>query len=83
MITSEQIRAARSFLRMTVQGLADASGIGVATIKRLEACRGIPPAHARTLDALEKALIVAGIEFIGTPDDRPGVRLAGKPFKKD
>jgi len=27
------------------------------------------------LDAVQKALEKAGIEFIGTPDDRPGVRL--------
>lgn len=76
MITSEQIRAARSMLRITVADLAAASGVGVATIKRIEAHDGIPPANARTLDLLNRALVAAGIEFVGSPEDRPGVRLA-------
>ena len=75
MITSQQIRAARALLRMTVAQLSLDSGIGVATIKRLEAVDGVPPTHARTLDQISKTLETAGIEFIGTPGDRPGVRL--------
>ena len=75
MIISAQIRAARALLRITVNDLAEMSEIGIATIKRMEANNGIPPAHARTLDRLSKALEMAGVEFIGTPDDRPGVRL--------
>lgn len=75
MITSAQIRAARALLRITVNDLAEMSEIGIATIKRMEASNGIPPAHARTLDQLSKALEKAGVEFIGAPDDRPGVRL--------
>lgn len=62
---------------MTVADLSVQAGIGVATIKRLEAVDGIPPAHARTLDALRKALEAAGVEFIGSPDNAPGVRLKG------
>ncbi len=76
MITSEQIRAARSMLRITVAELSVKSGVGIATIKRIEAHNGIPPANARTLDLLNRALTNAGIEFVGSPDDRPGVRLA-------
>ena len=75
LITSDQIRAARALLRVSVNELASKSGIGVATIKRIEANSGIPATHARTLNLLEIALIDFGIEFIGTPDDRPGVRL--------
>ena len=75
MITSQQIRAARALLRITVVDLANASGVGIATIKRIEAVNGIPPAHARTLDQISRALSEAGIEFVGTPDDRPGVRI--------
>ena len=78
MIASEQIRAARALLRMTAQKLSQVSGVGLATIKRLEAVDGLPPAHAQTLDKLEKALELAGIEFLGTPDDGPGVRLKSK-----
>ena len=75
MITSQQIRAARALLRITVVDLANASGVGIATIKRIEAVNGIPPAHARTLDQISRALSEAGIEFVGTPDDRPGLRI--------
>lgn len=78
LIASEQIRAARALLRMTAADLAIRSGVGLATIKRLEAGDGVPPAHAKTLDELTKALESAGIEFIGTPDDNPGVRLITK-----
>jgi len=75
LILSQQIRAARALLRITVVDLANASGVGIATIKRIEAVNGIPPAHARTLDQISRALSDAGIEFVGTPDDRPGVRI--------
>ena len=75
LITSEQIRAARALLRISVIQLAKLSEIGEATIKRIEAGNGLPSANIKTLDSLTKALEKAGIEFIGTPDDRPGVRL--------
>ncbi len=75
LITSEQIKAARSMLRITVKDLANLSRVGEATIKRIEAGRGLPSANIRTLDSIIKAFEEAGIEFIGTPDDRPGVRL--------
>ncbi len=74
-ITSDQIRAARALLRLSVIDLSEGSGVSVATIKRIEAASGVPPAHARTLDQLEKAFADLGIEFIGSPDDRPGVCL--------
>ena len=74
MITTAQIRAARALLRWTAEDLAHASGIGSATIKRLEVQDGVPGVHAKTLQSIQKALEAAGIEFLGTPDDRPGVR---------
>lgn len=74
-ITSEQLRAARQLIRMTAEALAKTSGVGVATIRRFELMSGVPSGNARTLESLQKALEKAGIEFIGTPDDRPGVRL--------
>ena len=75
MITSAQIRAGRALLRWSAQDLADRSTVGVATIRRLEIDEGIPSSNARTLDALKKALEAAGVEFIGTPEQGPGVRL--------
>ena len=62
-------------IRLTAEDLAKTSGVGVATIRRFELMTGVPSGNARTVEALQKALEKAGIEFIGTPDDRPGVRL--------
>lgn len=75
MITSEQIRAARQLIRITADELATMSGVGVATIRRFELMMGVPSGNARLLEAIQKALEGAGVEFIGSPDDRPGVRL--------
>ena len=75
MITSSQLRAARALLKVTAIDLASISGVGVSTIKRFELCDGVPSGNIKTIDLLKKALEKAGIEFIGTPDDRPGVRL--------
>ena len=75
MISSAQIRAARALLRWSALDLAEKSKVGVATIRRIELTDGIPSSNARTLDSLLKTLEIAGIEFIGTPEDAPGVRL--------
>ncbi len=75
MIIGEQIRASRAMLKWTAEDLAKKSSIGVATIRRLEAMNGIPTGQARILDSIQKTLEEAGIEFMGTPDRQPGVRL--------
>ena len=75
MITSDQIRAARSMLRWTGKDLAEKSGIGFSTLMRLEVEEGVPKAQVKTLEAIRKTFEKAGIEFIGSPEDSPGVRL--------
>jgi transcriptional regulator with XRE-family HTH domain len=75
LITSDQIRAARSMLRWTGKDLAEKSGIGFSTLMRLEVEEGVPKAQVKTLEAIRKTFEKAGIEFIGSPDDAPGVRL--------
>jgi transcriptional regulator with XRE-family HTH domain len=75
MITGVQIRAARSALRWTTQELADRAGLTSRTVKRFEAVDSVPPSHSSTLGRIKFALEAAGIEFIGTPTDRPGIRL--------
>ncbi len=62
-------------LRITANDLSEISGVSVATIRRYELMDGIPSGNARANDAIQKALEQAGIEFIGTPDSGPGVRL--------
>ena len=75
MISTGQVRAARALLRWRAQDLADASGVGVATIRRMEVLDGVPSGQIRSLAAIQSALETAGVEFIGSHDDRPGVRL--------
>ena len=55
--------------------MARHSGIGTATIKRMEVMDGVPSGQVRTIEALRSALEDAGVEFVGSPSDRPGVRL--------
>jgi transcriptional regulator with XRE-family HTH domain len=76
MITGLQIRSARNALRMSVEQLSEASGVSVRTIKRMEAEDGIPNSTRPNVSAIETTLIAAGVEFIGTPEDRPGIRIA-------
>ena len=75
MITSGQIKAARALVDWTARNLAEKAEIGFSTLIRLESDDGVPAGNIKTIEAIKKALELAGIEFIGTPDDGPGVRL--------
>lgn len=78
MITGNQVRIARFALRLSLQELSDRTGVSVRTLKRVEAADGVPSSSAKSVQALQSHLEAVGIEFIGTPDDRPGIRI-GKP----
>lgn len=75
MITSCQIRAARALINWSALVLAEKSGLGVATIRRMELAVAVPSSNAQTLDLVQRALESAGVEFIGSPNNDPGVRL--------
>jgi hypothetical protein len=75
-ITGSQIRASRAALRWSAQTLATSAGLGIQTIKRFEAVDGVPPSRTETLSTVKAALEAAGIEFIGSPNDRPGIRYS-------
>lgn len=78
-LTSTQIKAARAALGITVAYVAEQTTIGTATLKRYEATVGVPTARKGHLSTLKAFYESAGIEFIGTPDDGPGIRLRPKP----
>jgi hypothetical protein len=78
LITSGQIRAGRALLRWSSAQLSENSGVGTATIKRLEVMEGVPSGQVRTILAIKEALESAGVEFIGAPEQNPGVRLVSK-----
>jgi DNA-binding transcriptional regulator YiaG len=75
MITGSQIRAARFALRMSAQDLAEAAKVSLPTVQRIEQNDGVPPCRASTLMDVKRSLEAAGIEFIGTPDNAPGIRI--------
>lgn len=78
MLIAEQIRAARLALRWSVLELSERSGVSTSTIKRVEAANGVPSISARNLAHIQTTLEAAGIEFIGAPDDAPGIRIHSK-----
>lgn len=76
MISSKQIRAAKAMLKWSGEDLAKKAGVSLSTIRRIESHAGVPEGqNMSTVMAIKNALEKAGIEFIGSPDDRPGVRL--------
>lgn len=78
MITGVQIRSARAALGWSIEQLAQKSGVSGRTIKRYEAIDEIPPSRTSSLVDIKTALEAAGIEFTGTPEDRPGIRLRAR-----
>jgi hypothetical protein len=70
-----QIRAARALLRWTADMLAERSKVGVATIKRAEGVDGDVKMTAANVDAVQRALETAGIEFIPENGGGAGVRM--------
>jgi hypothetical protein len=74
-ISSAQLRAARALLRWSALELAEASKVGVATIRRVEVVDGEIPVTLANGAALRRALESAGVEFIDENGGGPGVRL--------
>jgi predicted transcriptional regulator len=75
MILPRQIKAARALLGLGQSELSDLAGVGIATLKRIEAHLEIRGAAA-TVWKIQSALEAAGIEFIPAEGGKgPGVRL--------
>lgn len=79
MITAAQLRAARALLGINQRQLAEAAGVSVPTIRRMEASQGTVRANVDTLVKIVDAVGAAGVELIaeGTAslDGGRGVRL--------
>ena len=69
------MRAARALLRWTALDLAQASKVGVATIRRAEVVDGEVPVTLANEAALRRALEAAGIDFIENDGGGEGVRF--------
>ena len=76
MITSAQCRAARGLLDWTQQELADRAGVGIVTVRQVEA--GLTEPRRATLEVIKRALEAAGVEFIHENGSGPGVCLLNR-----
>jgi transcriptional regulator with XRE-family HTH domain len=74
------MKAARALLGWSQEDLAEAAGISLPTVKRLEAAGGVLHGRTQTVGGLKAALERAGIQFIDANGGGPGVRLR-KPRK--
>ena len=64
MLTAAQLRAARALLGMDQRALAEACGLSVPTIQRMEASEGVIRGNVDSLMKLIAALDAAGVELI-------------------
>lgn len=73
MVTPAQCRAARGILDWSQQDLANKAGIGIVTVRQLEA--GVNEPRRSTLEVVRQAFERSGVEFIDENGGGPGVRL--------
>ena len=69
-----QIREGRELVGVSQVGLAEAAGVGLAVVVRAEMAAHIPQITVRDSVAIQKALEVAGVEFV-REGGGPGVQL--------
>ena len=83
MFTAAQIRAARALLGIDQRQLAEAAGLSLPTIQRMEASDGQVRGNVDSLVKVVEALERAGIELIAdgaiSSEGGRGVRLKNKP----
>ena len=83
MITAGQLRASRALLGIDQRKLAEAAGLSLPTIQRMEASEGVIRGNVNSLVKLVAALDALGVDLIA--DNAPsqaggrGVRLKGSP----
>ncbi|WP_188261996.1 helix-turn-helix domain-containing protein [Azospirillum tabaci] len=70
---SRQMKAARALIGWEQKDLAEAAGVAINTIRRMEAGDGPIKANAETLRKVERAFIEAGLELLN--HGAPGVRI--------
>ena len=73
MVTPAQCRAARGLLDGSQQDLASQAGVGIVTVRQLEA--GVNEPRRSTLEVVRQAFERAGVEFIDQNGGGAGVLL--------
>jgi transcriptional regulator with XRE-family HTH domain len=83
MITAGQLKASRVLLDIDQRTLAEAAGLSLPTIQRMESSEGVIRGNVDSLMKLVAALEALGIELIGdnaaSQDGGRGVRLKRAP----
>ncbi len=64
MLTATQLKAARALVGMEQRALAQASGVSLPTVQRMEASNGTVRGVIESLMKVMTALEAAGVEFI-------------------
>jgi len=64
LLTAAQMKAARALVGMEQRALAEASGVSLPTIQRMEASKGVVRGVIESLMKVLTALEAAGVEFI-------------------
>ena len=77
----EQLRAGRALLGWSQTRLAEMAGLSLPTVKRVETASG-PKVSEDARYALQRALELAGVEFIDENGGGPGVRLRKRQRSK-
>ena len=70
---------ARGALGWSTQKLADLCQVSSRTLNRMETAEGFALATKANLSLVQKTFEEAGIEFIGSAEEGPGVRLWKQP----
>jgi len=85
LITSNQLRAARALLGIDQRQLAEAAGLSLPTIQRMEASEGHVRGNVDSLVKVVEALGRAGLELIDdgavSAEGGRGVRLRATPSR--
>ena len=72
---SRQLKAARALIGWEQKDLAEAAGVAIGTVRRMESGDGNIRGNMETVRKVQAALEAGGIEFIPEKNGGPGVRL--------
>ena len=75
MITVGQMKAARGLLGWNQSMLAQATGLALSTVKRMEGSTGFLRGNAENVRKIQRAIEDAGVAFIDENGGGPGLRL--------
>jgi transcriptional regulator with XRE-family HTH domain len=81
LLTAEQVRAARALLGWSQPQLAEATGLSMSSVRRIETPGGPAQSRAGSLEAVRATFEREGVVFLGAGemvDGGPGVRFRDK-----